>query len=75
MLIKRSRSNAKANIWDIEISTSNAVNFIFTVQRSKYKYENEECIGDELILENSRNNNIRRNAIPNIWLFSFEIGL
>ena len=64
MTLKRSRSNAKADIWEIEIKSEDMVKFILTVEKSKNNFDKEtyypEIIGIDL-------NRRRRNAKPNIW--------
>jgi hypothetical protein len=59
MRIKRSRSNSKADIWDVEIKTEEIFKFILAIQKSKNSDKNLQNRGI--------NFDRRRIAKPNIW--------
>ncbi len=40
MRIKRSRSNSKADIWDVEIKTEEIFKFLLAIQKSKNSDKN-----------------------------------
>jgi hypothetical protein len=40
MILKRPRSNAKANVWDIEIRPDDAVRFLIAIERLRKIYLN-----------------------------------
>ena len=66
---KRSRSNAKANIWDTKIRSEDAVKYILTV--SRLKKVDLGCFDDENEIEINKYLRIkRRNATHNIFKFN-----
>jgi hypothetical protein len=56
---KRSRSNAKANIWDIQVTNEEIIRFLTVVAQNLNFYNIE--------LDENINLNRRRNATSNIW--------
>ena len=61
---KRPRSDAKANIWDINISNVKALEFLFDVKLSNRF--------NRLFPFDNKVSSKRRNATPNIWLINSD---
>ena len=69
---KRERSNAKANIWDINVDSKDFIKFVLTMMNSKSILSIKNDDHDDYDVEEmsklvSSFNSKRRNAIGDIW--------
>ena len=64
--IKRTRSNAKGDIWDTEIKREDAIKYILTVSKLKKKINS---IDETSEFEIGKYFKVRRNATHNIFSF------
>jgi hypothetical protein len=74
---KRARSNAKADIWDINVKRKDFIKFVLSIKISKtiVSQDNDDqhdYNAEEMSKIISNYNSKRRNAIPNIWSIQEE---
>ena len=79
MSAKRERSNAKADIWDIEITSKDFIRFIQTIKKSKTVFssittdlDQHEDVKKEASSIGVGYKSKRRNALADIWSMSEE---
>ena len=74
---KRARSNAKADIWDINVNRKDFIKFVLSIKISKtiVSLDNDDqhdYNAEEMLKIINNYNSKRRNAIPNIWSIQEE---